>query len=65
MCMLYILYYGNNDIIHINICYIHFYITFQYIHHMPSGISCGGSGPGMSQGKPQTMHLYFYISYIV
>ena len=59
---------------HINIYYIQFYITFQYIHHMTSGISHGGSGPGMGQGHPPCQFMsiwclllqnYTFIPYIV
>ena len=52
MYAIYISYYSNNDVLHINVYYIQFYITFQYIYDMPSGISHGGCGPGAGQGHP-------------
>ena len=38
--------------LHIYICYIQFYVMFQYIDYYTDGIGGGGSGPGMGQGNP-------------
>ena len=69
---LYFTNYSNN----IDIYYVQFYVTFQYIHDMPGDTSHGGSGPCMGQGHPShqfmsiwclllynlyIVHLYIYI----
>ena len=39
-------------ILHINIYYIQFYVTFQHFHDSTDCLGGGGSGPHMGQGHP-------------
>ena len=70
-----IIYYSNYSN-KIDIYYVQFSVTFQYLHDMPGSTSHGGSGPGVGQGHPSCqfmsiwclllynlyiVHLYIYI----
>ena len=45
--------YSNNKI---DSYYVQIYVTFQYLHYMPSGNSHCDSGPGVGQGH--TSHQF-------